>query len=402
MNLIKTNFFPSSISRGEKNAALLWYFLWGYAFFGELLNGFSAKLHLDGSSFHILIICFLLLKSFPFLSKKIKFVDIFFWLLYCLIFAFSYINNIQNNEIQEKYASETMLLTYPYLFLGLNIELKYMYKPMTRISFIVILWYVFYCMIYQQSKIGSMQDNEIHEGMHFAYLVLPHLLMCIWDSFKEKDRLSVLGTLLGFFLLLSLGNRGSLVDVIFFIIAYLLFFVKAKQKFFLYFLSLTIGVLIYIYMDPIILYFQGLLAELGMSTRIFDILADSAFTAGTSVDERVLYQEKILNAIKDGPLYGYGFCGSWQFINSYPHNILYDLAITFGPIGAFVIVSFLVWLIYKGFRSTNSTDERVFFLLVIITGLIKLFVSYTFLNNVESFLMIGYGLMLIRKKNISE
>lgn len=401
MNLMSVKLFRFHSLPKEKNAALLWYFIWGFPFFGELLNAFSLRIPILSSTSHIanyILIISLILLSLPFLKNKIKAVDILLWGLYCFLFVVSYLLFPQNNSIQEEYAAVTMLYTYPYLFLGLNVDMNYMRKPMFIISFMVIIWYVFYCMVYQQSKIGSMADNEMHEGMHFAYLILPHLLMCMWTSFKDKTLLSILGTILGIFLLLSLGNRGSLLDVAFFTFAYGLLFIKTKRKYLVYAMYIVMLGMIYYYLDIIILFFQGLLGELGMSSRIFDVLADNSFWVGNSVDERDFFLSKLMVAIKDGPLLGYGFCGSWQFIGSYPHNLFYDLAITFGPFCGLFILLLLIILVYKAYRATTDVNEKVFLLILVTTGFVKLFISYTFLNNVETFLLIGYCLNLLRNK----
>lgn len=242
-----------------------------------------------------------------------------------------------------------------------------------------------------------MQDMGKREYMNDAYLVLPHILMCIWSAYKDKDIISILGTILGIFLLLSFGNRGSMVDIIFFVLVYVLLFIKAKHKYVIYALAIAIGGVLYYYMDVILLFFQGLLSELGMSTRIFDLLIDNSFLSGSSVDERDLFLSKLMTAIKEGPWFGYGFCGSWQFIGSYPHNLFFDLAITFGPVFGSMIMICLVLLIFRAYRATSNKDERVFLLILVTTGFVKLFISYTFLDNIETFLMIGYCLCLIRK-----
>lgn len=395
------NFFRNGACRSEKIAYLFMYYIWGYAFFGALLAVFSQRLPIFGravpyASYIVTVSLFLF--SYTFLKKRIKVSDIIFWVLYCLLFAISYVLHPQNNLIQKEYALETMLFTYPYLFLGLNIDINVMRKPMARISCVVILWFIFYCFIYLQNKIGSMQDNAIHEHMYYAYLVLPHVLMCIWSAFKDKNLFSLLGSILGLFLLFSFGNRGSIVDVVFFVLIYMALFINSRWKYVLYLLMAIIGCILYYYMDIIVVYFQRLLSEMGMSTRFFDFLAEGSFWEGASVGERFSLLSILRLAIIESPLFGYGFCGSWQFIDTYPHNIFYDLAITFGPILGIFLFFLLVILVYKAYNVVSNTDEKGFLIILFITGFIKLFMSYTFLNNVETFLMIGYCLCLIRKR----
>lgn len=400
MALFKTRLFPSGISQSEKFTSILWYYIWGYAFFGELLSTLSVRI-LPSESFHIaniIVTLILVFPSLPFIIKKVRVFDIIIWSSYFLFILISIILYTNNNYIQEEYAIDTLLIVSPYLFIGLCIKMDFMRKPMGKISFMVILWYIFYCMFYQKSKIGSMGEQGAYESMHFAYLVLPHVLFCICNAFRGRDFMSIIGSVSGTFLLLSFGNRGSLVDLAFFILSYLLIFFKGKRKYIVYAVATATFIVIYIFLDEIIIFFQGIMYELGMSTRIFDVLTENSFLSGASVDERDSFTNILSTAIQNGPLLGYGFCGSWQFIGSYPHNLYYDLFITFGPVcGAIILIGILI-LIYKAFKSANTIDEKAFLLVLVTTGFFKLLISYTFINNVETFLMIGYCLNLIRTR----
>ena len=233
MTTFKSNFFPTDITSSQKRAYIFWYFAWGYGFFGELLHAASVRIPFFGPTSNfasILVTVILLLGALRYLISITRLSDSLFWLFFAFAFLISMSSNSRILEVQEEYLSSSLLYSVPYLFLGLAVDIQNMWKPMSRISVIVILWYVFYCLIYQQSKIGSMVDNEVRENMHFAYIVLPHVLMCIWSSFKDKDYISIFAAVVGSFLLLSFGNRGSIVDLMFFLVTYILFFLKYKNN----------------------------------------------------------------------------------------------------------------------------------------------------------------------------
>lgn len=404
--MMNLQLFRNNSPSSERAAYIMVYLMWGISCFGELLTAAGFRLvEIDMVIEHSttwFIIILMSIFSIKYSKKYIYGKDIFCWLLYGLLFEMNYMVYLQNQTILETYMVKSVFLTFPFLFMGELIDIHSMKKVFSRISLITIVWYVFYSMYYLQNKMGSFSDNGMRENMHFAYLVLPHVLMCVWSSFTEKkDYLSYLGATLGVVLLLSYGNRGSIIDLLFFVVVYILFFVNYKRRWLIWFLTIIIGFILYYYVVEIILFLQVTFEELGMSTRIFDTLSENSFFTGNSVDERDAFKDVLWNAVRNAPLFGYGICGSWQFIQSYPHDLVLDLFISFGPFAGSLLMISLAALSIRAYRSCVTDTERQFLLLLFIVGVFKLFISYTFIDNVETFMYIGYCFYLIRNKRKS-
>ncbi len=398
MKIFNFDIFKSNCSRNEKFTAILCYLLWGWPFFQFILIGGSLRLPFFKDYPYlmaIIVICALVIVSLPYLRNKIRFTDVSFWIVYCLLYLMSMVFYPDNNQIQEEYAVKSMLCTVPYIFYGLLIDIEYMRKPMSRISLLVIIWYAFYLWFYKQQALGTMMEQGEREYMHYAYLLLPHVLMCTSVALKETDWLSICGAIGGLFVLLSFGNRGSLVCFAIYLLLCILFFVKGKRRAIIYGLSIIIFVLLYMYLDIIIVFFQKVLSDMGMSTRIFDFLLDGTYISYTSGRDEL--KERCADLIIHGPLFGYGFCGSWKYIGTYPHNLIYDLTMTFGLFPGVIILLVLVAVMIKAYRSAKNYNEKSFLLLLATVGFARMFLSYTFIDSKETFLLIGYCILLIRQ-----
>ncbi len=377
--------------------------MWGMPFFGEFLTA----AHIRIASIDLIIehstawftVAFLGILSINYSKRYIKGRDLVAWMLYGMLFLLNSVMYDKNQAALEEYAIKSVLITFPYLFCGELIDIKRMFKPLSRISMGVIGWYVFYSLIYMQNKTGTFSETGVTQNMHFAYLVLPHVIYCIWYSFTHrKDFLNHVFATLGIILLISYGNRGSFLDVLIFVVCYVLFFVKTKRKYLIWIITIATASIIYIYLTEILLFLQILMEDLGMSTRIIDTIVEEQFMGGASVSERDLFKDILWQEVEGSPFWGYGICGSWQFIGIYPHDLILDMFISFGVFTGSLILLFLGILSLKALRACKTNEEKAFLLLLFITGIFKLFISYTYLDNIETFLYIGYCIRLIREK----
>lgn len=395
--------FRKGANYAEIAAWSMVYLMWGMSFFGEFLTAAHIRIaaidSIIGHSTAWFIVAFLGLLSINYSNKYIKKRDLVAWILYGMLFLLNSIMFDKNQAALEEYTIKSVLITFPYLFCGELIDIKRMFKPLSRVSMGVIAWYMFYSMIYMQNKVGTFSETGVTQNMHFAYLVLPHVIYCIWYSFTHsKDFLNHLFTALGIILLISYGNRGSFLDILVFVVCYVLFFVKTKRKYLIWIITIASAILIYIYLTEILLFLQILMEDLGMSTRIIDTIMEEQFMGGASVSERDLFKDILWQEVDGSPFWGYGICGSWQFIGTYPHDLILDMFISFGVFTGSLILLLLGVLSLKAFRACTNNEEKAFLLLLFITGIFKLFISYTYLDNIETFLYIGYCIRLIRQK----
>ena len=139
---------------------------------------------------------------------------------------------------------------------------------------------------------------------------------------------------------------------------------------------------------------QLVLEEVGMRTRIIDqLLASDLDSSG-----RDMIAQIIISKIREGGFFGYGICGSWQFVGTYPHNILLDILVSFGVLPGSLILLAIVVLIIQGYKGCKTDGEKAFWFLLLVRGFIMLFVSYNYLENGYLYMLLGYSVYLWRRK----
>ena len=243
-------------------------------------------------------------------------------------------------------------------------------------------------------------EEEVNEYMSLSYRFLPYVMYVIFYTFKNYNNLGLILSLAGVFLILSYGSRGPLICLFLFIVGMFLFSFKSTRR--NYFLPVVglIGVLTYFYFEQILLFSNELIESVGMKNRIIE-----KYLAGMILysEGRMDFMPIILKAIKDGGFWGYGMCGSWQFIDNYPHNLLLDFWVSFGVIPGSLLFSIILYLIIKAYRSCHLYGEKSFLFLLLVSGFLMLFISYNFMGNEYLYFLIGYCVNLsFRRKGYSK
>lgn len=303
----------------------------------------------------------------------------------------------ENQENILKMMFPFLVCSLPCFFVGEIFDFKKLIKPFYKISIVVILGFAWYTMLHRTSKTaneGGVQD------MFFAYMLIPHVIYMVWYSFRSVKIIDIALSFFGVFLLLSMGTRGPLVCLFFFIAVFVLFVSNKVSRSTRVFVSILaiIGMAIFIiYGDAAMLFLQSLLAKMGLSTRILDMSMDSQFMGGESVIERDFLRGASLEALKKDNLLGYGFAGSYGIMGTYPHNLAFELWLSFGVFIGSIILLFIIILVTRAFIVTKDADKRSFLLLWISCGFVSYFMSRTFLDAPDVFVMLGYSLFLIRE-----
>ena len=207
---------------------------------------------------------------------------------------------------------------------------------------IIILFVVLFFM-------GGMSEYELEgdegEGMGKAYALLPCVLFMIWDSFRKTSFANILLSILGVFLLLSLGTRGPIVCILAFVLLYLLLFKDYKHPIRNRIVIISAGGVLYTFLTPLLLGVQGLLMAAGASTRIVNSILEDTFDDSRGRDN--IYSFMWEQIIKD-PLSGHGLAGDRaSTYASWSHNFAIEIFMTFGLVIGSAILGFLLWMLIK-------------------------------------------------------
>ena len=89
--------------------------------------------------------------------------------------------------------------------------------------------------------------------------------------------------------------------------------------------------------------------------RIIEKILSAEFLEGSG---RNMVHEKVLSAISEKPVLGYGFLGDSGFQNGgYPHNLFLELWVQFGVVIGSILVALVFYLFIKSFIMKKNVRE---------------------------------------------
>ncbi len=369
--------------------------LWGIALLGyvrgiinhlPILNNFTDQIE-------IAIVVIPMLFSLPYFLKHLKIADCVFLLIWIIIYLLSYFN-VNNTEFLNSYAYTFLCTVLPFYLVGRFFDFNALFRPCVIISAGLILLTCFYSFSYAQSSTVGTDTSEYN--MSASYKILQHVILILYVTLKSPKWWNVIISILGVFLILSYGTRGPLGCCILFIVGYLIFFKTFRHKgIVMIFLSGLVVVLLK-FINEIMMGFQLLLLNMNMSTRIVDKFLNDELENSSGRD---LIHSTLWNIMKeDNNIGGYGICGSWYYVGTYPHNIITDFFFTFGYILALLLLILLSYIIVKAL-ATKDVNAKGFIFVLTCSSVVKLFFSGTFIQEPILFFLIGYCITQMATKN---
>lgn len=340
-----------------------------------------------------------ILLSLPRLWKRIKTSDHIF-VFACLIF---YLLNIQlfpqNADVLVNRLFSFSLLTLPYYYIGVTLDIKRFYKFFYYISVVAVFMCAFYELLYAQSASYTGDVDTSEYNMELAYSILPHVLMVSWRALKSFVILTIAPMLLGLMLLLSFGTRGPVICAIVFIAIYLLFIRPSKYQKTMRIITVACAVYAMSFLDQFMTFMQLMTFQLGMSTRIFDKYFEGELEDSSGRD---YIRETLLRELSiDNSLFGHGVLGSYPYVNTYPHNIVLEFLFSFGWVWGIAILFCIVYIIAKMLINTHQCEINVTFgIILVIASILKLCFSSTFVDDALFFMLLGYCVNSSRKISI--
>lgn len=375
--------------------------VWGSVLLGYW-RGINNHLPILGTMTDELEWCIVLipiLLSLPKLLKCIKTSDHIFVFACFILYVMNILLYPQNEDVLLERLFNFSILTLPYYYIGVSLDIKRFYKSFYYISVIAIYMCAFYELLYAQSAsyTGEVDTSEYNMGL--AYSILPHVLMVSWRALKNLQIYSIIPMILGLVLLLSFGTRGPVICAIVFIAIYLLFIRPSKYQKTMRIVTISLAVFTVSFLDHFMTFMQMLTFQLGMSTRIFDKYFEGEMEASAGRD---YIRETLLRELAtDNPLYGHGILGSYMYVNTYPHNIVLDFLFSFGWIlGIALLLSLLYIIIRMLIRYSQNEINMTFGILLVVSSILSLCFSSTFVDDAMFFMLLGYCINSLRKQRV--
>ena len=330
--------------------------------------------------FYVIIFC-----SRGLLSKLTSKHLLLYALAVVLYFLFAWIYP-QTAGLMLDNAIDVLIFTIPVFFLGISMtDVKLNIGRITLYSRIIILLmsFVFF----------FMSDINAHEGhMGRAYLVLPSVMLVVYQAFREKKIHDILIGILGCFFLVACTTRGPVLLLLIFVLV--IAFVN-KIRFLQVVLLLAVIIMSSSSFRTLLIN-AGIMIfnKFGLNTRIFDMLALGEVTSDNG---RNYLEEVVWEMLHEHPISGNGVfsdriaTSALQWIGEdgvYAHNILLECWCQYGYIiGSILLIGLLVVCIYSLFHEQG--DKRTILCILILSYIGKLFMSSSYLLEPYFFLTVG-------------
>ena len=132
---------------------------------------------------------------------------------------------------------------------------------------------------------------------------------------------------------------------------------------------------------------------LGYSSRNLYLLTHERIAYDSGRFEIVSYY---LDKIRSGSIVGHGLAGGWIDADTYPHNIIIELMLSFGSVLGVLSFGVIIFLVYHAISTFNEDKRRVVIILSALST--QLFVSGSFLTTPAFFMLISLGVQSMSRR----
>lgn len=380
----------------DQKISLLVASLWGYyviiRFINEIVNLVFPNTPVDTAICYAIILAIIVLSLRPILLRM-KADDYFFLIMFILAFLLSALffqpNYYRIGETWPRF----FFTVFPFFFIGRALQdYNMLLNYLRSISKWMILSAIGYYLIIVSSGIGI---GSYAYDMDYAYKLLPGVLVMLFFSLSEYRVLDWLFVLMGLIGIFLAGTRGPILCIAAFLTIYLIINIGKTKAIFRFIPVIFIGGFIAFssvftqWADKLNQY----LANIGVYNRIFDKLLNGGLYESYGRD---VIREAVIAAIQTHPFRGYGIMGDRIIIlNSeydaatYSHNLILEVLCQYGVVlGSLLLIALFITVLNKLVKA-KDLYERVFVVMLICLGIVKLMLSGSYLYEPYLFLLIG-------------
>lgn len=317
--------------------------------------------------------------------RRLKISDVIVFLAIILIFLLNYFLLPDTRIYISTNAFRFFSKALPFYFIGRCVrDYELFIKWASKLSRVMIpLGLVFY-IITNVFSVAIPDDN-----MSFSYYYLPFILIEVYQLFNRFSKLDLILFCMSLLVILLSGTRGPILCLLVYVIIYIYLLEKKRS---LKLLGITISGVFALFVmfggiTDLLILFNEQLNKVGWNSRIIESIINNELFNGSG---RNLIYEKVLRAIRDNPVIGYGLYGDRIFLNgSYSHNIILELTVSFGFVGIISAITIILKPLIKMCNKNYDLFYRLALLLFFCTSVVKLMISGTLMNDAHLFLLLG-------------
>lgn len=323
--------------------------------------------------------------ALPQIINRTRISDIAFGIITVAICLINIILFPSNASALEENLPTFLFYTFPLYYVGLSMDYKKFYPWLYWLSIITIIAYSAR-RIFVAAPMDDAQ-SQYQGDMWEAYNMLPHVCVVVLAALKKPAILNTMVSTVGIIMLASLGSRGPLLCLLIMMSVYLMLYKKYKRPNLSKVIILVVAAVILVYLDNIMIGMRDIAENMGLSVRVFDLYLEGEIAESR---ERAIIRKTLMRMIKDNPVFGYGLYSDYTAVGIYAHNIVLELLLTFGVIAGGGLFSVLIILLLKALITAKRSDSFAIIILPLFaSGFIKLFLSGSYMSEINLFLLLG-------------
>lgn len=316
------------------------------------------------------------------------------WAVVCFAFLISYISHPGSEFLftRENYGLVRVLrpdcAMYAFLFIGMYDEPDELINTIVKYAYLDFGYRIIFFLIPALVRGYWVDTNYRGIEMHFSYnlsfgyaIMFPSIVF-LYMFFKTHKLRYISLAFVGIFFAFTQGSRGAIIVAIAFI-GLMLVNNILKSPYISYKILkvslLFIGMILLIIYGKIILEsILTFLSSLGIQSRTLSMMLEGEITDDTG---RSVIWGTVIEAIKNGGIFGYGAYGDRPFVYplhnaAYSHNIFLELICGFGIIGALIIIKLIIDFIMMIFFCKENKWKEIY--IIFFAASCQLFLSMSF------------------------
>lgn len=326
--------------------------------------------------------------------QKIQGSDWLFLVVLLLIISFSYLIYTDNRiYIDNTYWKMFFTASVPFYLIGIildfNEDTKNFLGSCSNLAIVISGIYIYYTLNYGHAEMLN-EDN-----MTLAYSFLPVVMMSFLYAKEKKSIVRWIFPVFGLLLILSMGTRGPVLIALAYIVYLLIlriFREKSIKKVFFLCIILIIATYVSINFIEILTYFNRIISNMGLSTRVIDrfLSQNMLLDKDRSSISTILWKK-----INERPILGYGIAGEWKMIGWNAHNMYLSILSNFGIIAGGIIIIWMIVKTVKAYIVCKDAFIRDFIFIWICLVYIHGFFGGDYLNS-DVFFLLGLTTNIVR------
>lgn len=387
MNIIKEFLRLESY---QKRYLIYIFFFWTFKYWDTFWRRIGLE---DGSLPNMFLLLFLALTCKRVWNYQVRLIDVFFYVGIVLLYFISGVVYPDSSSVLDDNAVKFLVCTLPFYFVGLTFKFAENRKWVVLFAYFATILNIAYMFVTSNNF-----DADHQESMRKAYLLVPSLLVILWNCIESKKKIDMFFAALSFLLISGYGTRGPFVCMLFFLAIYFIFYKKWNYP-----LLVRSGIifgtyLLYILAEYFAMFMIRVIGSVGLSTRIFDSMLNDAFLNYEQSHGRDEIQDALLLRINNNNGNGFGlFTDRLVGEETYAHNFFVEIWYNFGYyMGSIFALTYLL-LVALTLRKTKDRTSAIFVVAMFSSFFVQLMFSSSYLQNTGFFFLMGLCVQNLRK-----